>query len=601
MSNVAKQDRVPIPLQTVFSPWSGLWQDRDEHAIQAPCLKRAIVFAFSFLTTLSIGAPSKDVAYPSLYQNAAFFEEAIRNEADVVVPSSTVTGITVPHHLLAPDLIARGFHAASLGHYHRLIILFPDHFKQVKKPFATTLRNFNTPFGTLTTDVDAVTSLLASTNLIDESDLFEKDHGIQAVLPFAGFHFPNAKVVPVCLGISSQPNQWRELVDALAPLVDEKTLVIQSTDFSHYLPPGEAARRDRETLNLLAVDDIAAIEKLLQPDHLDSKAAQWVQMTLQREIYSAAPVVIANENSQGHVPWPIRRTTSYIVQIYDSPPKNLEQPSRWPVYKEQSLCYFGGDVFLGRYMTACLTDPVRAKSLQKAILDVTGGNPLIINLEGVPVPGEVQGLSGRQLTMPEDLTIEWLRALNVVAVSVANNHWNDMGEEGAGRSRKALESHGIKVIGHGESTAVGEIEVTAFTDLSNTGSVRRGLISAEAVKEAVSSGTTGPRVAFVHWGEEFEAAAGIRENEISDWLRRFGYDAAIGCHPHCVGDPAMEALAGGGMMRVYSLGNLLFDQNRPEAGGGLVEMRVFAQGTCFFRWIDIGNLYRDANRLSKQQ
>ena len=63
---------------------------------------------------------------------------AIAKEKPAFVPPIGVTGITVPHHLLAADLIARGFWAASAGHYKRIILISPDHFRKVSKPFGTT-------------------------------------------------------------------------------------------------------------------------------------------------------------------------------------------------------------------------------------------------------------------------------------------------------------------------------------------------------------------------------------------------------------------------------------------------------------------------------
>ena len=60
-----------------------------------------------------------------------------------------VTGITVPHHLLAADLIARGFWAASAGDYDRIIPMSPDHFRKVDRaPFATTREDLETVLGT---------------------------------------------------------------------------------------------------------------------------------------------------------------------------------------------------------------------------------------------------------------------------------------------------------------------------------------------------------------------------------------------------------------------------------------------------------------------
>ena len=84
------------------------------------------------------------------------------------------------------------------------------------------------------------------------------------MLPFVARFFPKAKIVPVALRVDSKREDWLALVDALAPLIDSKTLVIQSTDFSHYLDHGKARRRDQQTMNALALNDPEAVTRLFE-------------------------------------------------------------------------------------------------------------------------------------------------------------------------------------------------------------------------------------------------------------------------------------------------------------------------------------------------
>src|SRR4051794_30729760 len=64
--------------------------------------------------------------YPPMYRDAAVFRRAIERECRERKQQSRITGITVPHHLLAADLIARGFCAAANLPVERVIVLSPD-------------------------------------------------------------------------------------------------------------------------------------------------------------------------------------------------------------------------------------------------------------------------------------------------------------------------------------------------------------------------------------------------------------------------------------------------------------------------------------------
>ena len=90
--------------------------------------------------------------------------------------------------------------------------------------------------------------------------------------------FPDASIVPIVVSYGSTRSDWDAAVAVLGKLVGPGTLVVQSTDYSHYLTHDIAIGRDQETLNIIAANDIEAVAKLVQPDHLDLKGSQYIQM-----------------------------------------------------------------------------------------------------------------------------------------------------------------------------------------------------------------------------------------------------------------------------------------------------------------------------------
>ena len=110
----------------------------------------------------------------------------------------------MPHHLLAADLVALGFRAASGFRYKRIVILSPDHFHKTHKLFATTVRGFDTVLGPVAADTDAVRLLEAHGDMVEDSCLFDKEHGVRAMLPFLHHYFPEAKIVPVAMSVEGE-------------------------------------------------------------------------------------------------------------------------------------------------------------------------------------------------------------------------------------------------------------------------------------------------------------------------------------------------------------------------------------------------------------
>jgi len=97
-------------------------------------------------------------AFPPFYPEAQPFRSAIGLTKSTPLPFR-ITGLTVPHHLLAADLIASAFALASGQAYRRIIILSPDHFSRSRTPFAVSIRNFQTVMGEVRIDAEAVARL----------------------------------------------------------------------------------------------------------------------------------------------------------------------------------------------------------------------------------------------------------------------------------------------------------------------------------------------------------------------------------------------------------------------------------------------------------
>jgi AmmeMemoRadiSam system protein B len=507
-------------------------------------------------------------AFPPLYPDPGPFLAAIDHCRVQPLPEK-ITGVTVPHHLLAADLIAAAF-ARLRGHrYRRIVILSPDHFHRSPSPFAVTRRDFDTPLGRVITDREAVRQLL-NNPLVLESDLFSHEHGVRALLPFIVHYFPKTPIVPIAIRGNSRPADWDSLARTLAPLFTPKTLLVQSTDFSHYLPPSEARRRDQETLRVLSGGDPRQVLTLTEPDHLDSRGCQYLQLLLQRQVFGAGPTVIANRNSQDYTSEPVTSTTSYIVQLYSGAPL--------PVTGGRSY-FFGGDTFCGRYVAKKLGNPASREALVKQVLRITRGRPLILNLEGVLQDRCSKSSGPYSLCMESALTLPLLKELHVRAVSLANNHSHDLGEDAYQEMRRRLIGQGIACLENRGVLDLGPFYLAGFTDVDNQTEEKTARLTRQDLEGLSRLEKDKPIFAFIHWGQEFAAQAGPREEALAALLEKMGVEAIIGCHSHRASQLAGTRKS----CQVFSLGNFLFDQDRPRVSGMLLEAVFFPQGTYFFK------------------
>ncbi|MCP4308567.1 MAG: AmmeMemoRadiSam system protein B, partial [bacterium] len=201
-------------------------------AIVSHCL--IVLFILGPIGNLT-AAESDAKPIASLYPRAEVFHTSIASAEALNLDGRRVSGLTVPHHLVAADLIARAFAVAAGNRYDKIILLSPDHFKRSRLSFATTRRDFDTVFGVVPSAVSDVERLVLSSLIAEDSSVLEKEHGVAAILPYIRHYFPDTPVIAVTVAIRSTVADWEQFLVDLAPSITKRTLIVQSTDFSHYL------------------------------------------------------------------------------------------------------------------------------------------------------------------------------------------------------------------------------------------------------------------------------------------------------------------------------------------------------------------------------
>lgn len=545
-----------------------------------------LICALGILSTPAMaGCPPEGELHPAFNGDDQLFRAAIEGAPGgwSIRPS----GITVPHHLLVPDLLADGIGRAKGHDYDRVILLFPDHFRKLDTPFGTVSAGFETVLGPVKTD--ALSTVFAQDKFVSDDCALADDHGLRALLPFVADALPDVPVLPVAISIKTGIEDWQALADMLVPYVTDKTLILQSTDFSHYLPHHEARQRDQETLNILASGDVSAIGRLHQPDHIDSAGAMYVQMALQERLFGARPVILANKNSQDFSDVPVAETTSYIVAVFSPESGPLPGP-----FSAERLV-LGGDTFFGRVISKELPKELVGARLEGAARRATGGLPLVLNLEGVLLPDPPEVLPHLTLGMPAGLATDWLDNFGAIAVNLANNHADDLGQTGLRESQLALTEAGIDFIGPGEQFRRPGLNLTALSDFRDG---MADVLEAVDLDAVLVTDPARASVAFLHWGSEFQTEPGPRELELAKNLRARGVSVIIGTHPHQASS-GFTLLGGGETLVLYSLGNFFFDQPADIASGALAELTIFPQGTVFVRQHALPNLFDIARGVAK--
>ncbi len=182
-------------------------------------------------------------------------------DSDRALPTPRLPkAIIVPHagYDYSGPIAAAGYAtlAGHTGTYHRVVLVGTSHVRQTSGLLATTANAFVTPLGKVAVDQDAVRQVSRLPQVSVDNDAHATDHSLAVQLPMMQATLDEFRVVPFLVG-KCDAVDVAELLELLWG--GNETLIIVSSDLSHYLSYDEARRRDQRTAEAIVRLDFAAI------------------------------------------------------------------------------------------------------------------------------------------------------------------------------------------------------------------------------------------------------------------------------------------------------------------------------------------------------
>ncbi len=135
----------------------------------------------------------------------------------------------------------------SENQFSKVILTGPDHRVGFNNCALSDADAYETPLGYVRIHKDS-SKLRNEKNLFRSLPLSEKnEHSLEVVLPFLQTYLKNFEIIPIV--ISS--GDYHAIAKAIDPLLEDKTLLVASSDLSHYLKYQEAVEKDKETINMI--------------------------------------------------------------------------------------------------------------------------------------------------------------------------------------------------------------------------------------------------------------------------------------------------------------------------------------------------------------
>ena len=221
-----------------------------------------------------MGGPALPAIRPTAVAGSFYSADAaeLRSEIDDLLGSTVSAAIApVPKALIAPHagyiysgpIAAAGYRrlAPARERIRRVVLLGPSHFVGFRGLAASSAEDWQTPLGTVPVDRPMAERLIKA-KLMDVLDAAHaREHSLEVHLPFLQVALDEFALVPIVAGDAS-PKAIAAVLDAV--WAGRETLIVVSTDLSHYLDYRSCQATDRQTA--------AAIERL-DPSGLGPQSA----------------------------------------------------------------------------------------------------------------------------------------------------------------------------------------------------------------------------------------------------------------------------------------------------------------------------------------
>jgi AmmeMemoRadiSam system protein B/AmmeMemoRadiSam system protein A len=177
-------------------------------------------------------------------------------------PAQRQVAIVVPHagHIYSGPTAGYAFAAVDAGSVRRVVLLGPAHYVAVPGIGVSSATAWRTPLGDVALDVRLAEELGADfDDVIPADDAHAPEHSLEVQLPFLQRVLePGWQLLPLIVG-ADLPEEVAAVISRCADLPG--TLVVVSTDLSHYLDHDAAVARDSRTIDAVLArspDDIGS-------------------------------------------------------------------------------------------------------------------------------------------------------------------------------------------------------------------------------------------------------------------------------------------------------------------------------------------------------
>ncbi len=271
-------------------------------------------------------------------QLSAYVDDLLKGDSHTDGGQGPVRAIISPHagYEYSGAVAADAYRPVRGQAYSRVLLLGPSHHAGFHGLSIADVTAYETPLGRIPLDMDAIEQLRAFNLVTTNPEAHRHEHSMEMQLPLLQRALkPGWRLVPVLVG-ELAPEDYVAAAEMLLPLMDSVTLVVVSSDFTHYGPRFgyQPFPNDDDTATRLKTLDDGSLGYILDKDpqgFLDYKARTGTTICGYRPIallLNLLPADIKGElvayNTSGNLTGDYENSVSYMSIVFRGPENDAD-------------------------------------------------------------------------------------------------------------------------------------------------------------------------------------------------------------------------------------------------------------------------------------
>lgn len=157
-----------------------------------------------------------------------------------------IFGLIVPHagYVYSGKTAARAYNLIRGRNYRNVILLSPSHREYFPGISVYNGEAYKTPIGEVPINIELRKKLISEDKIIFEGQQGHRsEHAVEVQLPFLQMTLKDFTILPLVIG-DQRTNFIYRLAEILDSIIDDQTLIVVSTDLSHFHSKTEADQLD---------------------------------------------------------------------------------------------------------------------------------------------------------------------------------------------------------------------------------------------------------------------------------------------------------------------------------------------------------------------